>query len=148
MKEAVLTLIRRRILQHLNRGCSAWNYIQKMYFRIRSTSCPEVCFSMASTHVPENFFLKGFISGFSWPASMHERASYPCKWWTFYQFSTIWNVSCGRQSFIHDPHGIALFTMAQMAHFSFPYYFTIPNSEFRNLHDEFRNSEFGIVKYI
>ena len=40
--------------------------------------------------------------------------------------------------------------MAQMAHFSFPYYFTIPNSEFRilnsesefrNLHYEFRNSE-------
>ena len=34
-------------------------------------------------------------------------------------------------------------TMAQMAHFSFPYYLTIPNSEFRNLHYmyEFRNSE-------
>ena len=39
-------------------------------------------------------------------------------------------------------------TMAQMAHFSFPHYFTIPNSEFRilysefrNLYDEFRNSE-------
>ena len=31
---------------------------------MRSTSCPEVCFSMASTHIPENFFLKGFISGF------------------------------------------------------------------------------------
>ena len=32
-------------------------------------------------------------------------------------------------------------TMAQMSHFSIPYYFTIPNSEFRNLHYEFRNSE-------
>ena len=39
-------------------------------------------------------------------------------------------------------------TMAQMAHFSSPYYFTIPNSEFRilnsvlrNLHFEFLNSE-------
>ena len=31
-------------------------------------------------------------------------------------------------------------TMAPMAHFSFPYFFTIPNSEFRNLHYEFRNS--------
>ena len=39
-------------------------------------------------------------------------------------------------------------TMAQMAYFPFPYYFTIPNSEFRNLHCEFRNSEFGIVKYM
>ena len=53
-------------------------------------------------------------------------------------------------------------TMAQMAHFSFPYYFTIPNSEFRILNSEFRIlnsefripkfalriSEFGIVKYI
>ena len=37
--------------------------------------------------------------------------------------------------------------MAQMAHFAF-LYFTIPNSEFRNLHYEFRNSEFGIVKYM
>ena len=33
-----------------------------------------------------------------------------------------------------------VFTMAQMAHFSFPYYFTIPNSEFRILNSEFRNS--------
>ena len=33
-------------------------------------------------------------------------------------------------------------TITQMAHFSFSYYFTIPNSEFRNLHYEFR--EFGI----
>ena len=35
-------------------------------------------------------------------------------------------------------------TMAQMAHFSFPYYFTFPNSEFRILNFEFRilNSEF------
>ena len=34
--------------------------------------------------------------------------------------------------------------MAQMAHFSFPYYFTIPNSEFRIPNSEFRipNSEF------
>ena len=39
-------------------------------------------------------------------------------------------------------------TMAQMAHFSFPYYVTVLNSEFRilnsefqNLHYEFRNSE-------
>ena len=37
--------------------------------------------------------------------------------------------------------GTVCATMAQMAHFSFPYYFTIPNSEFRNLHYEFRNSE-------
>ena len=37
-------------------------------------------------------------------------------------------------------------TMAQMAHFSFPYYFTIPNSEFRNF--ALRISEFGIVKYM
>ena len=36
------------------------HYIQLRYFRMRSTSCPEVCFSMASTHVPEHFFLKGF----------------------------------------------------------------------------------------
>ena len=39
-------------------------------------------------------------------------------------------------------------TMAQMAHFSFPYYFTIPNSEFRIPKFELRISEFGIVKYI
>ena len=46
-------------------------------------------------------------------------------------------------------------TMAQMAHFSFQYYFTIPNSEFRILISEFRVpkfalriSEFEIVKYI
>ena len=32
-------------------------------------------------------------------------------------------------------------TMAQMAHFSFPYYFTIPNSEICT-------TNFGIVKYI
>ena len=38
-------------------------------------------------------------------------------------------------------------TMAEMAHFSFPYNFTIPNSEFRNSHHEFWNSEFGIAKY-
>ena len=43
----------------------------------------------------------------------------------------------------------------QLAHFSFPYYFTIPNSEFRILNSEFqipkfalRISEFGIVKYM
>ena len=38
-------------------------------------------------------------------------------------------------------------TMAQMAHFSFPYYFPIPNSEFRNLHCEFRirNCEVYVV---
>ena len=42
-----------------------------------------------------------------------------------------------------------------MAHFSFPYYFTIPNSEFRIPNSEFRIpkfalriSEFGIVKYV
>ena len=46
-------------------------------------------------------------------------------------------------------------TMAQMAHFSFPYYFTIPNSELRILNSDFqipnfalRISEFGIVKYM
>ena len=39
-------------------------------------------------------------------------------------------------------------TMAQMAHFSFPYYFTIPNSEFRVPNFALRISEFGIVKYI
>ena len=38
-------------------------------------------------------------------------------------------------------------TMAQMAHFSFPYYFTIPNSEFRIPKFALRISEFGIVKY-
>ena len=32
-----------------------------------------------------------------------------------------------------------------MAYFSFPYYFTIPNSEFRNSYYEFRNSRFRIV---
>ena len=38
-------------------------------------------------------------------------------------------------------------TMAQMTHFSFPYYFTIPNSEFRNLHYNFgiRNCEVYII---
>ena len=39
-------------------------------------------------------------------------------------------------------------TMAQMAHFLFPYYFTIPNSEFRISKFALRISEFGIVKYI
>ena len=39
-------------------------------------------------------------------------------------------------------------TTAQMAHFSFPYYFTIPNSEFRIPKFALRISEFGIVKYI
>ena len=39
-------------------------------------------------------------------------------------------------------------TMAQMAHFSFPYYFTIPNSECRIPKFALRISEFGIVKYI
>ena len=34
--------------------------------------------------------------------------------------------------------------MAQMAHFSFPYYFTIPNSEFRIPKFALRISEFGI----
>ena len=34
-------------------------------------------------------------------------------------------------------------TMAQMAHFSFPYYFAIPNSEFR-----IKNSEFRIPKFV
>ena len=33
--------------------------------------------------------------------------------------------------------------MAQMAHFSFPYYFTIPNSEFW-----IPNSEFRIPKFV
>ena len=48
---------------------------------------------------------------------------------------------------------ICICTMAQMAHFSFPYYVTIPNSEFRIPNSEFRFpkfalriSEFGIVK--
>ena len=36
--------------------------------------------------------------------------------------------------------------MAQMAHFSFPYYFTIPNSEFWIPNFALRISEFGIVK--
>ena len=35
-------------------------------------------------------------------------------------------------------------TMAQMAHFSFPYYFTIPNSELRIPNFALRISEFGI----
>ena len=39
-----------------------------------------------------------------------------------------------------------LFTMAQMAHFSFQYYFTIPNSEFRIPKFALRISKFGIVK--
>ena len=39
-------------------------------------------------------------------------------------------------------------TMAQMAHFSFPYYFTIPNFEFRIPKVALRISDFGIVKYI
>ena len=46
-------------------------------------------------------------------------------------------------------------TLTQMAHFSFPSYFTIPNSEFRTPNSEFRIpnftlriSEFGIVKYM
>ena len=39
-------------------------------------------------------------------------------------------------------------TMAQMAHFSFPYYFTIPNSEFRIPKFALRITEFGIVKYM
>ena len=37
--------------------------------------------------------------------------------------------------------------MALMAHFSFPYYFTIPNSEFRILKFALRISEFGIRNY-
>ena len=50
---------------------------------------------------------------------------------------------------------VTISMMAQMAHFSFPYYYTIsnsefqilnsefwlPNSDFRNMHYEFRNSE-------
>ena len=43
---------------------------------------------------------------------------------------------------------LLFFTMAQMAHFSFPYYFTIPNSEFRIPKFALRISEFGIVKYM
>ena len=39
-------------------------------------------------------------------------------------------------------------SMAQMAQFSFPYYFTIPNSEFGNLHYEFRNSELWSIYYM
>ena len=39
-------------------------------------------------------------------------------------------------------------TMAQMAHFSFPYNFTIPNSAFRIPKFALRISEFGIVKYM
>ena len=39
-------------------------------------------------------------------------------------------------------------TIAQMDHFSFPYYFTIPNSEFRIPKFALRISEFGIVKYM
>ena len=35
-------------------------------------------------------------------------------------------------------------TMAQMAHFSSPYYFTIPNSEFRILNSEICTMNFGI----
>ena len=35
--------------------------------------------------------------------------------------------------------------MAQLAHFSFPYYFTIPNSEFRI---PILNSEFWIPKFV
>ena len=36
-----------------------------------------------------------------------------------------------RENYLPVYHGIVLIhTMAQMAHFSFPYYFTIPNSEF------------------
>ena len=34
--------------------------------------------------------------------------------------------------------------MAQMAHFSFPYCFTIPNSEFRILNSEICTTNFGI----
>ena len=41
-----------------------------------------------------------------------------------------------------------LTTMAQMAHFSFPDYVTIPNSEFRIPKFALRISEFGIVKFI
>ena len=39
-------------------------------------------------------------------------------------------------------------TMAQMAHFSFSYYFTILNSKFRIPKFALRISEFGIVKYM
>ena len=42
----------------------------------------------------------------------------------------------------------AVSTMAQMTLFSFSYYFTIPNSEFRILKSALRISEFGIVKYM
>ena len=38
-------------------------------------------------------------------------------------------------------------TMAQMAHFSFPYYFTIPNSEFRILNSEICTANFGIRNF-
>ena len=41
-------------------------------------------------------------------------------------------------------YGYQVTTMAQMAHFSFPYYFTIPNSEFRIPKFALRISEFGI----
>ena len=40
------------------------------------------------------------------------------------------------------------FTMARMARFSFPYYFTIPNSGFRFPKFALRISKFGIVKYM
>ena len=39
-------------------------------------------------------------------------------------------------------------TMAQMGHFSFPYYFTVPNSEFQIPTFALPISEFGIVKYM
>ena len=41
-----------------------------------------------------------------------------------------------------------VYTMTQMAHFSFPYYFTIPNSEFWIPKFALRIPEFGIVNYI
>ena len=44
--------------------------------------------------------------------------------------------------FHHSPDlWIPIITMAQMAHFSFPYYYTIPKFALRI-------SEFGIVKYM
>ena len=52
-------------------------------------------------------------------------------------------------SYIWQSYSEPLFaTMAQMAHFSFPYYFTIPNSNFWILIPKFalQITEFGIVK--
>ena len=45
----------------------------------------------------------------------------------------------------YESGALPIATMAQMAHFSFPYYFTIPNSEICSTNFGIRNCEVYII---